>query len=499
MWGSFTHLGVVILCEDAAISETAANQSNSAPRRDVQRNRARLIEAARSLLADHPQVSMAAVSEAAGLGRNTIYRHFPTRNALLEAVRRESSDTVASGGNGDFDHVRPAGELANVSPTPMSVWDVLNKVAPFQLGVQIVAEAERLPGVTAAAIYLVDLDGRHLQRLAGPERFPEQIAIDLAVGPEIDSGAIPHLRATIQREMPGTTVAPLDLRGRATGVLLAVGAPPPGLRELAQEAAVALAIGERFTSFHGRVRRTKSMTPAAELQQSLLPPRIVRIGGAMLAANVLPSDQGHGDWVDYTDDPEQAWLGILDMQGKGLRSTAIAAAVLAAFRAARYREGASPATAIHLMHETLLALADHPPTASATIATWNSATALLHWVACGDSPPMITDDHGNVEVLGEHGQPRLGADGFPKQLRIQSRRLRPGQRVLLVSDGITARTNDEGTAFGIQGIAKALQHHTGRSAATTLRAIQDAALSYASGPLADDATLMVLAPNPQNA
>lgn len=464
----------------------------------MERNRARLIDAAQSLLAEHPQVSMAAIAQAAGLGRNTIYRHFPTRDALVEAVRGHNSDSAAESTDPEPDHLRPAGELANVAPTPMSVWDVLNKVAPHQLGVQIVAEAQRMHGVTAAAIYLVDLDGRQLRRLAGPTSFPAHLEIELAVGPEIDPDAIPELRRSIEQQMPGTVVAPLDLRGRATGVLLAVGAAPPALRELAQEAATALAIAERFTSLPGRVRRRKLMTPAAELQQSLLPPRIVRIGGAMLASNVLPSDAGHGDWVDYTDDPEHAWLGILDMEGEGLRSTAIAAAVLAAFRTARYREGATPATAVHLMHKTLASFGDRPPRAAATIATWSGSTALLRWVSCGDSPPLMTDDHGNVEVLGEHDQPPLGAAGFPKSLRVQTRRLRPGQRVLLISDGITGRANEDGVAFGMDGVAQAIRAHPGRSAAATLRAIQDAALAHARGPLADDATLMVLAPNPQD-
>lgn len=446
-------------------------------------------------MADHPQVSMAAVSDAAGLGRNTIYRHFPTRQSLVEAVREQSSQVGASEQRTDRDHLRPAGQLANVAPTPMSVWDVLNKVAPFQLGIQIIAEAQRLPGVTAAAIYLVDLDGRHLRRLAGPESFPEQLAISLAVGPEIDREALPSLHDDVQRAMPGTSVTPLDLRGRATGVLLTVGAAPPALRELAQEAAAALAVAERYTGLPGRVRRTKPTNPAAELQQSLLPPRIVRIGGAMLAANLLPSDQGHGDWFDYTDNPDQAWLGILDMQGRGLRSTVASAAALAAFRSARYYESATPATAVHVMHETLQALAEEPRTASATIATWNSATAMLQWVSCGDIPPRLADEDGNLQVLGEVDQAQIGASDFPARLRVQSRRLRRGDRVVFVSDGITSRLDANGNAFGLEGVTEALRANPSSAAAATVRTIQDAAIGHSPDPLAADATVMVLAPS----
>jgi hypothetical protein len=36
--------------------------------------------------------------------------------------------------------------------------EVLNKVPPFQIGEQVVAEAQRLEGVTSAAVYFVDLE-----------------------------------------------------------------------------------------------------------------------------------------------------------------------------------------------------------------------------------------------------------------------------------------------------------------------------------------------------
>ncbi len=85
----------------------------------------------------------------------------------------------------DEEHLRPAGQLAHLAPTPLSITEVLNKVPPFQVGDQIVAEAQRLKGVTAAAVYLVDLEGTTMQRLAGPGTFPERIAVPLAVGPEI--------------------------------------------------------------------------------------------------------------------------------------------------------------------------------------------------------------------------------------------------------------------------------------------------------------------------
>jgi AcrR family transcriptional regulator len=66
-------------------------------RADAARNRARLIEAARSLFLAGPadaEVSLEQVAREAGVGIGTLYRHFPTRLDLLEAVYRDEVDVL---------------------------------------------------------------------------------------------------------------------------------------------------------------------------------------------------------------------------------------------------------------------------------------------------------------------------------------------------------------------------------------------------------------------
>jgi TetR/AcrR family transcriptional regulator, mexCD-oprJ operon repressor len=55
-------------------------------RADAERNLSRIIEAATALLAVKPRASMAEIAEASGLVRATLYRHFPTREELLQAI-----------------------------------------------------------------------------------------------------------------------------------------------------------------------------------------------------------------------------------------------------------------------------------------------------------------------------------------------------------------------------------------------------------------------------
>jgi AcrR family transcriptional regulator len=66
------------------------------PRADAVRNRERVLEAAKAVFsAGGPEASLEAVAKAAGVGIGTLYRHFPTREALFEAVYRREVQQLA--------------------------------------------------------------------------------------------------------------------------------------------------------------------------------------------------------------------------------------------------------------------------------------------------------------------------------------------------------------------------------------------------------------------
>jgi AcrR family transcriptional regulator len=66
---------------------------------DAQRNRERLLETAREAFAKHgPEATLDDIARRAGVGPGTLYRHFPTRDVLIEAVFRSQVEKLTAAG-----------------------------------------------------------------------------------------------------------------------------------------------------------------------------------------------------------------------------------------------------------------------------------------------------------------------------------------------------------------------------------------------------------------
>lgn len=63
---------------------------------DAQRNREAILAVARAMVGEHgTEMSLRAIARTAGVGLGTVYRHFPTRDDLLQEVLRSSFDDLS--------------------------------------------------------------------------------------------------------------------------------------------------------------------------------------------------------------------------------------------------------------------------------------------------------------------------------------------------------------------------------------------------------------------
>jgi serine phosphatase RsbU (regulator of sigma subunit) len=452
-------------------------------RADALANRERIVEAASRLLAQSPTATLADIAAAAGVSRSTVYRHFPDREALAEATAEHRSAAPEGG-----EDLLAPGRLGRAEPVPLDAIQVLDAVAPFVLPEQLVAEAQRL-GRVALALYVLDIDGSHLLRIAGAERLPRRLEAPLAVGPELDVDGLAKLRDGLAR-YPGIEVVPLWLRGRAVGVMLTLGRPRRELAELARQAAAAVVLADRYTDVFARGQRRKRPKASAEMQQSLLPPRIAGVTGGEVAGNVLPSYEVAGDWFDFVENLDGVWLALADGLGGGTRATASSAVALGALRASRRSDGTIK-EALMLMHRTLKEMPGPRAEMSAVIGRWEPASHQLAVANCGHFAPVVIRRDGEARQLEVPKGRGLGGRSGPKPSE-RTTSLGPGDRLLMVSDGVVK--GGEGKAgLGIDGVIEAALQSERGTAADTVRKVHTAVLEATGGELDDDATALCLA------
>jgi AcrR family transcriptional regulator len=110
------------------MSVTVVSGSGTRRRRaDAQRSIDAIVGAARTLLGERPDASMEDIAAAAGITRQTVYAHFPSRDALIvavfQSVRDEGVASLEAAGLDDLPPIAALHEFLTIS------WQLLERCA----------------------------------------------------------------------------------------------------------------------------------------------------------------------------------------------------------------------------------------------------------------------------------------------------------------------------------------------------------------------------------
>ncbi|MFG2452763.1 PP2C family protein-serine/threonine phosphatase [Streptomyces sp. NPDC048512] len=284
-------------------------------------------------------------------------------------------------------------------------------------------------------------------------------------------------------------VAPVTNRGDAIGLLeLFLPAAPDAevMREISETAhalAYIVIANRPFTDLYQWGRRTLPLSLAAEIQHRLLPSSLACEAAQFAVAGALePADHVGGDTFDYVLDRDTVQLSITDAMGHDVQAALLATLVVGALRRAR-RAGAD---LVEQARQADQAMRDNDQRGYVTgqLLRIDLRDGATEFVNAGHPWPLRLRD-GHVQQIRPKVDLPFGLKP-PHAYRRQTLDLRPGDRLVLFSDGMLERN---ATSIELPKLIADTRPLHPREAA---RALIGAVVDAGQGHLKDDATVICL-------
>jgi phosphoserine phosphatase RsbU/P len=265
----------------------------------------------------------------------------------------------------------------------------------------------------------------------------------------------------------------------------------PFFSAFADHAAIALEKARLQREEVEKERLEQQLTWARQIQQGFLRKEMPSYPGFAFAALSVPAIYLSGDYYDVIRiDRDRCALVIADVSGKGPP----AALLMATFRAvllAQAVRGLSPPDTVRLTNEIIVR--EIPPQSFVTLfyGVLDTARGELTYVNAGHNPPMLYDpSRGGIDLLRAGGT----VIGFSASTRYHSERreMRPGQLLMMYTDGVTEARNAAQEFFGQERLQALVLGHGREDVQTFAQRVHDSVLQFTEGaPQSDDITLLV--------
>ncbi|EST33431.1 hypothetical protein N566_19410 [Streptomycetaceae bacterium MP113-05] len=371
----------------------------------------------------------------------------------------------------------------------------LRDAAPHLLIDVVTATMKEQYGATGVELRMADYAMKSLQVVESPSFRVGPVSIHDSPQGRAFGAQEPHAMP----EPPGriTVHLPVTIRGDRMGVL-SVTLPEdqygeevlPRMREVCAALGHEILVAERDTDLFQMARRTARLTLAAEMQWQLLPGRSCVRPEFALGGHLEPAYAIFGDNFDWSTSPERLTLSVTNGMGDGIEAALLTNLAVNALRNAR-RAGLGIADQAALADQALHAHYRGERYLSVLLLEFDLQTGSVTAVDAG-SPRMWRLRDGKVERVDFEAQLPLGM--FEETPYVSEHfEVRPGDRLLISSDGVYDTSSPSGARYGERALARSLAGTRLLPADQVPRAVlHELTDHHGRGPLDDDALVVCL-------
>jgi phosphoserine phosphatase RsbU/P len=218
------------------------------------------------------------------------------------------------------------------------------------------------------------------------------------------------------------------------------------LRTIATDAAALIDNAQLAISEERERRYREELSIAANIQQSLMRARLPSLSWAQVSALSVPCSEVGGDFFDVVENGDSLSVVVADISGKGI-SAAILASTLQGLIYAQLAARQPLNTIAEVVNRYICGKNTGKYATLAILRVTPDGT--LEYINCGHVPPYLYA--GECSRLSESNVPVGLIEDAPFHAGIV--RLAPGDRVLVVTDGVTESECGEGSFFGEERLA----------------------------------------------
>ncbi|MBI3695624.1 MAG: SpoIIE family protein phosphatase [Acidobacteria bacterium] len=300
---------------------------------------------------------------------------------------------------------------------------------------------------------------------------------------------IGHTHETSQLSAKNDTLGVLYMDSRIGSADLSAGNREL-LQSLAIETSTVLENARLMSQEREKRRMEQELSIAREIQRTLLPASLPAAGWFLAAGSSQACFQVGGDYYDVMELSDTMWGAVLaDVSGKGVSAAILTSLLQGAFFATAGRES----HLAEIMSRVNGYVCERSQTRNYATVFYCTVgrDGVMRWINAGHCPPLVVRRGGGVELLPASGCPVGLFPGAP--FAQEETHLKPGDKLVIYSDGVTEAENASGKQFGDETLAELVKRHTDVTAADLHQIIIGQVSAFTAGaPQNDDVTLVVL-------